>query len=114
MDFPVAIRFGAIFGAHSWQVSKAVHWLVRKWKFALCLLTVCAAAGVGVWWILLGTICRAPSAPDAATGNVVQYNCHGSLVYITQFQSRLLHWLIPALFIVGYLGQLLIRRRKRT
>ncbi|MEO7206538.1 MAG: hypothetical protein ABI145_07080 [Steroidobacteraceae bacterium] len=88
-------------------------WLVKKWKLALSLLMVSALAGMSVWWILLGTICRAPSTPIAATGNVIQYNCHGSVVFITQFQSRLLHWLIPALFIVAYFGQLLIRRRQR-
>ena len=89
------------------------NWAVLKWKLAVLLLTVCMVAGVGIWWILLGTICQEPSAPVAATGNVVQYNCHGSVVFITQFQNLLLHWLIPTLFVVGYFWQLLVRRRKR-
>ena len=71
----------------------------------------CLFAGMGVWWILLGTICQSPSAPVAVTGNVIPYNCHGSLVFITLLQNRLLHWLIPALFVVGYFAQWLIRRR---
>jgi hypothetical protein len=87
---------------------------VPKWKLAIWLLTACAVAGVGVWWILLGTICQAPSTPVAATGNLIQYNCHGSIVYITRFQTRLLHWLIPALFVIAYFGQFIFRQRKRT
>jgi hypothetical protein len=90
------------------------NWASRKWKVVVCLLMACAIAGVGVWWILLATICRAPSVAVAATGNLIQYNCHGSVVYITKFQNGLLHWLIPALFVIGYFGQLLVRRRKRT
>jgi hypothetical protein len=88
--------------------------VVLKWKLVVWSFTICMFAGVGVWWILLGTICREPSAPVPETGNVVQYSCHGSVVFITQFQNLLLHWLIPALLLVGYLGQWLIRRRKRT
>jgi hypothetical protein len=89
-------------------------WVVLKWKLVVWVFTVCMFLGMGVWWILFGTICQAPSAPVAATGNVFQHNCHGSVVYITQIQNLLLHWLIPALFVVGYFGQWLIRRRKRT
>ena len=85
-----------------------------KGKVTVWVLMACAFAGLAVWWVLLGTICQAPSSPVAATGNLIQYNCHGSVVYITQLQSRLLHWLIPALFVIAYFGQLLIRRRKRT
>ena len=87
-------------------------WMGLKWKHALWLLMACLF--VGAWWILLGTLCQAPSAPVAATGNVIQYNCHGSVVFITPFQNRLLHWLIPALFVVGYFALLLIRRRNRA
>jgi uncharacterized membrane protein YfcA len=89
-------------------------WTAIKWKLVAGLFTGCMVAGMGVWWILLGTICQAPSIPVAATGNVVQYNCHGSHVFITQFQNLLLHWLIPAMFVVGYFGQWFIRRRKRA
>lgn len=85
-----------------------------KWKHALWLLMACLFVGVGAWWILLGTLCQAPSAPVAATGNVIHYNCHGSVVFITRVQNRLLHWLIPTLFLVGYFALLLIRRRKRA
>jgi hypothetical protein len=89
-------------------------WGTLKWKVAVCLLTAFMFTGMGVWWILLGTICQGPSVPVAATGRTVQYNCHGSVVFITPFQDRLLHWLIPVMFVVGGFGQWLIRRYKRT
>jgi hypothetical protein len=90
------------------------NWTARKWKVTVGVLMASAFAGLAVWWILLGTICQAPPIPVAATGNLIQYNCHGSVVYITQVQSQLLHWLIPALFVIAYFGQWIIRRQKRT
>jgi hypothetical protein len=47
-------------------------WGPLKWKVAVCLLTVFMFTGMGVWWILLGTICQGPSVPVEATGRTVQ------------------------------------------
>jgi hypothetical protein len=38
-------------------------------------------------------------------GNVFAYNCHGSIVFISQTQHILLFGLIPALVIVGLCGK---------
>jgi hypothetical protein len=84
------------------------------WKALVWLLAASALAGTAIWWYLLSTICRSPTAPVEATGNIFQYNCHGSIVFITLLQERLLHWLIPALFVVGIFGVSLQRRIKRT
>jgi hypothetical protein len=86
----------------------------RIWKAVVWLLAASALVGTAIWWYLLSTICRSPAAPVEATGNIFRYNCHGSIVFITLFQERLLNWLIPALFCIGICGVTLQRRIKRT
>lgn len=68
-------------------------------------LWACALAGVGAWWFLLSTICSAPPAPHAATGNTVAYNCHGTTVFITVLQQTALYVLIPVVAIVAFAAQ---------
>jgi hypothetical protein len=80
------------------------------WKLLAGFLMVCLFAGMFAWFILLGTICSEPNAPIAATGNTIQYNCHGHMVYITPLQDGLLHWLIPAMLVAGLLWKLVKKR----
>jgi hypothetical protein len=80
-------------------------WQLLKWALQACAL-ICLAA----WFILLGTICSSPQSPD--TANSITYSCHGSIVYITEFQHLLLTWLIPVLFVVGFIGVAVNKRFK--
>jgi hypothetical protein len=75
------------------------------WKLLAGFLVVCLSAGMLTWFVLLGTICSEPKAPVVATNHIIQYNCHGSIVYITPFQDALLNWLVPAMLLVGLLWQ---------
>lgn len=77
----------------------------KHWKILTWLLMACAIIGLLVWFALLSTICSEPRVPVAATNHIIQCNCHGSIVYITPLQDKLLHWLIPSMFLVGLLWQ---------
>ncbi len=67
--------------------------LIRR---ALLFVVMAAAfACVGVWTLLLRTICSSPNVANAATESTISYNCHGLIVFITPFQDFLLHWLNP-------------------
>jgi hypothetical protein len=72
-----------------------------KWKILACLLFIFFAGGVLVWWAMLGNICTSPSSPTTVSLNIVQYNCHGKIVFITPIQDALLNWLVPVEMIVG-------------
>lgn len=69
------------------------------WKLLAAILVVCLIGGLITWSVLLGTICSEPRTPIAATNHIVQYNCHGAIVYITPFQNRLLEWLVPIMLL---------------
>ena len=67
-------------------------------------LWACALIGVLAWWILMLTICRAPSVPNTATKNIVEYHCHGSTLYITPLQEKLLYGLVPGTLVVAFVA----------
>jgi hypothetical protein len=48
---------------------------------------------------------------DVASGHVIAYNCHGSIIFITRTQDILLKLLIPALVVAGVCG---LAARKRA
>ena len=73
----------------------------RTWKILETVLMTCLIADVGVWWVLLATICSEPVEPNVTTHHTVPYNCHGTVVFITPLRSGLLQWLIPGLLVVG-------------
>lgn len=75
---------------------------MRRYRtvFGICLWA-CALIGMGLWWFLLSTLCVAPPAPHAATGNTVAYNCHGTTVFITALQQNALYVLIPLIAITA-------------
>jgi hypothetical protein len=83
---------------------------IDVWQLLQWALQVCAFICVAVWFLLLGTICSSPQSPDAA--NSITYNCHGSIVYITEFQHLLLTWLIPVLVVVGAAGVAVKKKAK--
>ena len=66
------------------------------WRVLGFALGGCVFVGLGLWIYLLSTICSAPRMPNPTTGNLIAYNCHGSIVFISQAQHVLLLWLIPA------------------
>ncbi len=50
--------------------------------------------------LVAANVCSEPPVPVLASNHTVQYNCHGSKVFITPLQQGLLDWLVPSLFIV--------------
>lgn len=80
------------------------------WKLLAGFLAACLGVGMLAWFVLLGTICSEPKAPVIATNHAIQYNCHGSIVYITPFQDALLHWLIPIMLLVMLLWKAVKKR----
>ena len=91
-------------------MSEAKH---SVWSVLAIALGACAFICLGLWIYLLSTICSAPGVPNPITGNVFAYNCHGSIVFISQTQRILLFGLIPALVIVGLCGKA-ARKRAET
>jgi hypothetical protein len=83
---------------------------INPWQLLKWALQASAVICIAAWFILLGTICSSPRSPDAA--NSITYNCHGSIVYITQLQNLLLTWLIPVLFAMGFLSVAVAKRSK--
>jgi hypothetical protein len=75
------------------------------WRVLALALGACAFICLGLWIYLLSTICSSPGVPNPITGNVLAYNCHGSIVFISLTQRILLFGLIPALAIFGLCGK---------
>ena len=80
------------------------------WKLPTLFLQALTLVGLATWFLLLGTICSSPASPDAV--NRITYNCHGSIVYITQLQHLLLTWLIPAMFVIAFVAMAIDKKRK--
>jgi hypothetical protein len=81
------------------------------WNVLAIALQACVYICLGLWIFLLSTICSSPLAPDAATGHVISYNCHGNLVFISRTQNILLYGLISALAVAAVCG---MAARKRA
>ncbi|WP_158881823.1 hypothetical protein [Rhodanobacter sp. L36] len=76
-------------------------------KVRVALLAIINVMGVGIvaaWCYLLSTLCYSPRTINEATKNTVDYNCHGTVVFITPFQNLQLHWLMLPLLIVTLAG----------
>ena len=58
------------------------------------LSLACAYFCLALWIYPLSTTCSSPSAPDAVIGNIIPYNCHGSMVFISRTQDILLKGLM--------------------
>ena len=71
------------------------------WNVLALALQACVYICLGLWIFLLSAICSSPLAPDAATGHIIAYNCHGTLVFISRTQNILLFGLIAALVVAG-------------
>jgi hypothetical protein len=84
------------------------------WNVLSLALQACAYFCLALWIYLLSTICSSPSAPDAVSGNIIAYNCHGSTVFISRTQDILLVGLIPVLIVVGACGLAARKRAKRS
>ncbi|MBB3261285.1 hypothetical protein FHW21_006160 [Paraburkholderia sp. WP4_3_2] len=80
--------------------------LLRYWwvlYFAACL-----SWGIHDW----GEILASPTMPNVTTGNIIPYNNHGKIVYITPSQSRAMIWqpcIGPILILIVFL----VRQRQR-
>jgi hypothetical protein len=81
-----------------------------KWKVLALILRGVTLVGLVTWFILLGTVCSSPTSPDGT--HSMAYNCHGSIVYINQLQHLLLTWLIPAMFVIGFVLMAIEKKRK--
>jgi len=67
-------------------MSEAKH---NVWNVLALALGACTFICLGVWIYLLSTICWSPVVLNPITGNVFAYNCHGSIVFISQTQRVL-------------------------
>ncbi|HXC37700.1 MAG TPA: hypothetical protein VN667_02045 [Burkholderiales bacterium] len=74
------------------------------WKLLLAFFATGMVGSLVAWGYLLTTLCGKPRIPAAATGNVIPYNCHGTTVFITDFDNAALHWLIPLELVCIFLG----------
>jgi hypothetical protein len=83
----------------------------NAWKVLSLALQGCVYTCFALWIYITSTVCSSPSAPDVASGHVIAYNCHGSIIFITRTQDILLKWLIPALVVAGVCG---LAARKRA
>jgi len=64
-----------------------------------------------VWWLIRLSLCvNAPLAPVAVNGQVVSFDNHGTLHYITAFQDFCLHWQIFLTIPLMVLGSWLRKR----
>jgi ABC-type microcin C transport system permease subunit YejB len=93
-----------------WQLNKLT---ANVWKLIGFALRCCVIILLGLWILLLSTICSSPRSPVAATGNTIPYNCHGSIVFITSAQHAFLIWLIPALVLTGIGGVAATKKAKQ-
>ena len=71
------------------------------WKIIKKILTACLAVIMGMWWLVLGTVCSEPAEPSVTSHHVIPFNCHGTVVFITPLRSALLTWLMPMFLVVG-------------
>ena len=76
----------------------------NRWGLVYYVLYGCVAVGLAIWLFLLGTICASPTQQNPTTNYVIEYNCHGTIVFIQPIQNFLLRWLIPILFLVMAAG----------
>jgi len=78
----------------------------RKYLWAL-YFAVCLGWGIHDW----GEILASPTMPNTTTGNIVPYNNHGKIIYITRSQSRAMIW-EPCIGPILVLIVFLIRQRQ--
>lgn len=67
--------------------------LQSKLLFALCIAF--PLVPFTAWVFLLTNICSNPRTPDPETHHITAYSCHGMTVFISDFESAMLHWAIP-------------------
>lgn len=83
--------------------------LLKYWwvlYFAVCLVW-----GIHEW----GAILASPAMPNTTTGNIVPYNNHGKIIYITPSQSRAMIWepcIGPIVALIAFLIQHRQAKRK--
>ena len=76
----------------------------------LVVLQAAMLGGIALWVVLLLNICSEPSIPDPESQHIISYNCHGHVVFITPMQQGILDWLVPAMFPIVILIQVLRKR----
>ena len=69
--------------------------MVNKWKILYGVIFGCMMVVMVMWWSLMGTVCSEPTVPNPETNQVIEFNCHGTIVYTTPIQDLLQTWLIP-------------------
>jgi len=86
----------------------------NTWKIIKNILTACLAVIMGMWWVVLGTVCSEPAEPSVTTHHMIPFNCHGTVVFITPLRSALLTWLMPMFLVVGLFWRAAEKRATRT
>lgn len=60
---------------------------------------VCMSTTMLLWFWVLSQISFGQTTPDPLSQHVVPYDNHGTYVYLTIFQDRLYHALLPTMFV---------------
>ena len=64
------------------------------WKALTVLFVVCSVASMLAWGVMLTALCSGRrTVPDA--DHATSYSCHGMIVYMSDLQVTMHHWLIP-------------------
>lgn len=82
----------------------------NKWKVLYYTLYALLGVGMVTWLLLLGTLCHGPAEPNYVTNQIIETNCHGKIVFIRPVQNFLLYGLIPALFVIGFVANLVKKK----
>lgn len=67
-----------------------------KQLFAWCVIVIGFGCLIARFWLIEYWSAILPTSPDQSIGAIVQYNNHGHLFYMTQWQS--------AILILGWVG----------
>jgi hypothetical protein len=78
-------------------------------QFGYAAIAVGAALAVTHLYVLDLYTTRLPQLPQLATGNLIPLNSHGSLVFITQWQSSMLIWLQFGAVVAALCGAVIVR-----
>ena len=84
--------------------------MARSWQVLKILATGASSASIAVWLWLMWAVTSSPLQPSSSTSQIVQYNNHGTIHFLTPLQDALLDWLIPAFFVFLLLRAVAVRR----
>ena len=85
----------------------------NKWKAIYYALYSLMWFGMITWFVLLATLCLEPREPNYATNQIIECNCHGTIVYIRPIQNLFLYALMPTVFVI-WIGLLFAKKKSHS